>query len=134
MRRLMIAAAAASGLLIAGGELFPQASAPIDGDNAALLADDCVDDTAVAIEQAAARLPQEGGVASDAWPPHAIGGVIPPIRSVSDLFPTFDGVALDTENNRVIFSDENRHSMLVYDRTAGGSSNDVTEPVQWVFG
>ena len=86
------------------------------------------------IAQAAGRLPQEGGVASDEWPPHAMGGVIPPIRSVSDLFPTFDGVAVDTENNRVIFSDENRHSMLVYDRTAGGSSNDVTEPVQWVFG
>jgi 6-phosphogluconolactonase (cycloisomerase 2 family) len=139
MRRVLIAAAAASALLLAGGEPSPQASAPIDvsDDDAsleALLAADCVDDTAMEIAQAAGRLPQEGGVASDEWPPHAIGGVIPPIRSVSDLFPTFDGVAVDTENNRVIFSDENRHSMLVYDRTAGGSSNDVTEPVQWVFG
>src|SRR5262249_48734021 len=30
--------------------------------------------------------------------------------------------------------DENRPAMLVYDRTAGGFSNDVTEPVQWIFG
>src|SRR6185295_8030665 len=95
---------------------------------------ECVDETAGAIAQATGRLPQEGGVTSDAWPPQAIGGVIPPIRSVSDPFPTFDGIALDTENNRVIFSDENRHSLLVYDRTAGGSSNDVTEPVTWIFG
>ncbi|PYQ74109.1 MAG: hypothetical protein DMG04_11545 [Acidobacteria bacterium] len=138
MLRVLIAAAAASALLLAGAEPSPEASAPGDlADDAsleALLAADCVDDTAMEIAQAAGRLPQEGGVASDQWPPHAIGGVIPPIRSVSDLFPTFDGVAVDTENNRVIFSDENRHSMLVYDRTAGGSSNDVTEPVQWVFG
>ena len=138
MRRVLIAAAAASALLLAGAEPSPEASAPGDlADDAsleALLAADCVDDTAMEIAQAAGRLPQEGGVASDEWPPHAMGGVIPPIRSVSDLFPTFDGVAVDTENNRVIFSDENRHSMLVYDRTAGGSSNDVTEPVQWVFG
>jgi DNA-binding beta-propeller fold protein YncE len=34
----------------------------------------------------------------------------------------------------VIFSDENRHSLLVYDRTSGDTSNDPTEPAQWVFG
>src|SRR5438067_947279 len=138
MRRVLIAAAAASALLLAGAEPSPEASAPGDlADDAsleALLAADCVDDTAMECAQTAGRLPQEGGVASAQCPPHVIGGVIPPIRSVSDLFPTFDGAAVDTENNRVIFSDENRHSMLVYDRTAGGSSNDVTEPVQWVFG
>ena len=53
---------------------------------------------------------------------------------MSDLFPTFDGMALDTLNDRVIFSNENRHSLLVYDRTAGGASTEPTEPVQWVFG
>ncbi|MBI3262602.1 MAG: hypothetical protein HYZ58_05565, partial [Acidobacteria bacterium] len=60
--------------------------------------------------------------------------VIPPVRSVYDPFPTFDGIALDTVNDRVIFSDENRHSMLVYERTAGGASTDVTEPVRFIFG
>jgi 6-phosphogluconolactonase (cycloisomerase 2 family) len=137
MRRILISvAAAALGLLFAAGERSPQASAarPDDTSLEALLAADCIDDTATEIAQAVSRLPQEGGVASDEWPPHAIGGVIPPIRSVSDPFPTFDGIALDADNDRVIFSDENRHSLLVYDRTAGGTSNEPTEPVQWVFG
>src|SRR5713101_9331621 len=139
MRRILISAAAAAALLLLGGEPSPQASAGAPGTAddpsvEALLAADCDDDTAMDIAQAASRLPQEGGVASDEWPPHALGGVIPPIRSVSDPFPTFDGIALDTENDRVILSDENRHSLLVYARSAGGSSSDPTEPVQWVFG
>jgi DNA-binding beta-propeller fold protein YncE len=135
MRRIAVTVAAALVLLFARGQPPSQARGadaldPIEE----LLAEDCVDDVAVEIAQAAGRLPQEAGVASDEWPPHARGGVIPPIRSVSDPFPTFDGIALDTENDRVIFSDENRHSLLVYDRTAGGSSTEPTEPVQWVFG
>ncbi|MEP6813564.1 MAG: hypothetical protein ABI990_11290 [Actinomycetota bacterium] len=141
MRRTLIPAAAAIGLWLAVGQPFTQASAAraagASADEAsleALLAADCEDGTAATIAQAAGRLPQEAGVASDEWPPHALGGVIPPVRSVSDLFPTFDGLALDLENDRAIFSDENRHSLLVYDRTAGGSSNEQTEPVQWVFG
>ena len=154
MRRIFISILAALALLLAGGGPSPQASAAGDPDLGPyatlddLLAADCVDDAALAIAQAAARLPQtgaptartlrggveEGGVTSDDWPPHALGGVIPPIRSVSDPFPTFDGVAIDTVNDRVIFSDENRHSLLVYERTAGGVSNETTEPAQWVFG
>jgi 6-phosphogluconolactonase (cycloisomerase 2 family) len=138
MRRILISAAAALVLLVAGGERSPQANSvdAASGDPAidALLDAECVDESAMQLAQAAGRLPQEGGVASDEWPPNAIGGVLPPIRSVSDLFPTFDGVALDTENDRIIFSDENRHSLLVYERMAGGSSNEPTEPVQWVFG
>ena len=89
MRRMLISAAAALGLLLSGGAPSPQASeAPVpfitdvSGDETTLDALDCVDDTAMAIAQAADRLPQEGGVASDEWPPHAIGGVIPPVRSV----------------------------------------------------
>ncbi len=76
----------------------------------------------------------EGGVLGDEWPPDAIGGMIQPIRSVYDPFPTFDGIALDTVNDKVVFSDENRHAMLVYDRTAGSFSNDVTDTYQYVFG
>jgi 6-phosphogluconolactonase (cycloisomerase 2 family) len=139
MRRILIFAAAGLGLLLAGGapsaqNIFAPGALRDDATLEALLAADCADPAAYAIAQAAARLPQEGGVASDDWPPQAIGGVIPPIRSVSDPFPTFDGIALDIENNRVIFSDENRHSLLVYDRTAGGLSSDPTEPAQWVVG
>ena len=139
MRRILIFAAAGLVLSLAGGVPSAQNSSPPGapaGDAAldALLAADCIDAAALVIAQLAARLPQEGGVASDEWPPRAIGGVIPPIRSVADPFPTFDGVVIDAENNRVIFSDENRHSLLVYDRAAGGSSNEPTEPAQWMFG
>jgi DNA-binding beta-propeller fold protein YncE len=134
MRRVLISAIVAVAALAASWMPSTQASGSDESSLDDLLAADCVDDAALAIAQAAGRLPQEGGVASDDWPPDAIGGVIPPIRSVSDPFPTFDGLALDTVNNRVIFSDENRHSMLVYDRAAGGASNETTEPVQWVFG
>src|SRR5499426_1710178 len=138
MRRFLMVASAALAIALIGAERLTvagAASSPAgEASLAELLAVDCMDDAAMEVAQAAARLPQEGGVASDDWPPHAIGGVIPPLRSVSDPFPTFNGIALDTENDRVIFSDENRHSLLVYERTAGGSASEVTEPVQWVFG
>jgi len=134
--RLAVSAAAAV-LLLVGGRPSPEASG-VDSSSLSwlddLLAADCVDGAAQVAAQAAARLAQEGGVLAENWPPDAIGGVIPPIRSVSDPFPTFDGIALDVENDRVILSDENRHSMLVYERTAGSASKEMTEPVQYVFG
>src|SRR3989442_13276759 len=133
-RRILLPIAAAVLLLLFGGRQSPHASDLGRGSDPgldALLAEDCDDAGAQAAQ------PErfvEGGVLADNWPPNAIGGLIPPLRSVADLFPTFDGIALDTENDRVIMSDENRHSILAYERTAGGSSNEVTEPVQWVFG
>src|SRR6267142_6212560 len=143
MRRILISAAAATLLFLAGGERSPQANADGPNDMTSLddlLAEDCADDVAQTAAPTARRLRsgvEEGGVASDEWPPNAIGGVIPPIRSVSDPFPFFDDIAADTKNDRVIFSDENRHSLLVYERTAGGSepgSKDPAEPTQFVFG
>ena len=136
MRRTSLLSVAAAVLLIFGsGRPSPEASAPDSTVAADLtdstLAEDCVAD---AVALAALQSPSLGGVAADDWPPNAIVGLVPPIRSVADPFPTFDGIALDTENDRVILSDENRHSMLVYDRTAGNFSNEPTEPVQWVFG
>ena len=49
---------------------------------------------------AAAGSRSEGGVLDDAWPPDAIGGLLPPIRTVYDPFPTFDGLALDRQLQR----------------------------------
>ena len=136
LRRIVVTAAALT-LFVAGNRQAPQASGPepsmpglpdvstLDE----LAAEDCVDGSI-----AQGQTFREGGVADDKWPPGAVGGIMPPIRSVYDPFPTFDGMALDLENNRVVISDENRHSLLVYDRTAGSFSDDITEPAQWVFG
>jgi len=143
MRRIVISVAAATLLLFTSAERSPLANTDGASEMTSLedlLASACEDDVVQAGAPTARRLRggvEEGGVASDEWPPNVIGGVIPPVRSVYDPFPTFDGLAVDTENDRVIFSDENRHSLLVYERTAGGSepgSKDQTEPTQFVFG
>ena len=135
-RRIAVSIAAAATLLAAGARQVPEAREPEVSAPAwdaatldELAAEDCVDGATIPAQQF-----REGGVGDDKWPPGAIGGILPPIRSVADPFPTFDGMALDVENNRVVISDENRHSLLVYDRSAGTLSDDVTEPVQWVFG
>lgn len=69
------------------------------------------------------------------WPgKDARGGDVPPTRLVYDPYPTFDGMAVDPENDIVVFSDENRSGVLIYDRTAGGRSPAVTEPKRHVIG
>src|SRR2546428_6631981 len=45
-----------------------------------------------------------------------VGGNIKPIRTVNDPYPTFAGIAVDPVNHEVVVSDENRFSLLVYDR------------------
>lgn len=45
-------------------------------------------------------------------------GDIQPIRAVSDPYPTFAGIAIDPVNHEVVVSDENRFSLIVYDRKA----------------
>jgi DNA-binding beta-propeller fold protein YncE len=63
-----------------------------------------------------------------------LGGDIAPIRAVADPYPVFDGIALDPANNLVAISDENHHSLLVYDRSSGGKSDAVTEPRRRIMG
>jgi DNA-binding beta-propeller fold protein YncE len=43
-------------------------------------------------------------------------GNIRPIRTVNDPYPTFAGIAVDPVNHEVVVSDENRFSLIVYDR------------------
>src|SRR5712692_6529427 len=64
----------------------------------------------------------------------AIGGDLAPLRSVVDPYPTFNGVAVDAENNRVVMSDENRKSVLSYDRAGGSNSAAVTPPMRQITG
>ena len=66
--------------------------------------------------------------------PASLGGELPPLRLVSDPYPTFNGIALDTGNNRILMSDENRKSVLVYDRAGGSKSSAVTSPLRQVIG
>jgi DNA-binding beta-propeller fold protein YncE len=66
--------------------------------------------------------------------PASLGGELPPVRLVSDPYPTFNGIALDPANNRIAMSDENRKSVLVYDRAAGSASSLATSPLRQVIG
>ena len=63
-----------------------------------------------------------------------LGDDLSPIRSVMDPYPTFNGIALDAKNNRVALSDENRKSVLVYNRSAGSNSDVATSERQQIIG
>ncbi len=64
----------------------------------------------------------------------SISGELPPVRLVTDPYPTFNGIALDSVNNRIAMSDENRKSVLVYDRAGGNSSSSITSPLRQIIG
>lgn len=84
-----------------------------------------------------AQRPAGGALAVPAdWPgKDVIGGDVPPTRLVADPYPTFDGLAVDPENNVVVMSDENRSGLLIYERTAGSSdSMEITEPKRHIIG
>ncbi len=80
----------------------------------------------------------EGGPGVLAAPQNPAGasteGALPPLRYVIDPYPTFNGIVLDTHSNRVLLSDENRKSVLTYDRSAGGNSSGVTSPMWQIIG
>ncbi len=61
-------------------------------------------------------------------------GELPPLRYVIDPYPTFNGIVLDPRGNRVIMSDENRKSVLTYERSAGSNSPAVTSPMWQIIG
>ena len=46
-----------------------------------------------------------------------LGGDVAPARVLRDPFPTFNGIAIDPENNLVVASDSNLKSVLVYERS-----------------
>jgi DNA-binding beta-propeller fold protein YncE len=78
--------------------------------------------------------PNSGGSEPYEEAPASLGGELPPIRLVADPYPTFNGIALDTANNRIAMSDENRKSLMVYDSAGGNSSSVVTSPLRQVIG
>ncbi len=78
---------------------------------------------------------QSGDGSPRGWPGKAtLGGNIAPTGAVADPWPTFDGMGVDSENGIVAMSDENRHGLLIYDRTAGSQSTKITPPLGRVIG
>ena len=66
--------------------------------------------------------------------PKPAGGDLIPLRQVSDPYPVFNGIAVDSLNNLVAMSDVNKKSLLSYDRTADSARGALTPPRRQVFG
>lgn len=62
------------------------------------------------------------------------GGDLIPIRQVSDLYPVFNGIAIDPANKLVAMTDVNRKSLLTYSRLDESRGGEITAPKQQVFG
>lgn len=50
-----------------------------------------------------------------------------PLRVIGDPNPSFGGVWVDTVNDEIVVSDDNRHSVRVYARTASGPASPLRE-------
>ena len=76
--------------------------------------------------------------AAQAWPDwaraHVAGGDVPPIRVISDPYPTLHSVAVDPINNRVFVSDPNRHALWSYDRLAASKGSEAVTPLTGIRG
>src|SRR5260370_1301373 len=140
MTRRMILSIASSGLILLAGSLpafetlsygeFPPASekagTSFSASDIGNGEEDCLNEVV--------NLP-EANPAADEWPgAGSVGGDVAPVRSILDPYPTFDGIAVDTQNNKVVMSDENRHCLLVYDRSSGNMSDDMTQPARQILG
>lgn len=73
------------------------------------------------------------------WPPGwktaaMAGGDVPPARVISDPYPTLHSVVIDSERNRVFFSDPNRHALWSYDRVAASKGREQVEPLTGIRG
>ncbi len=63
-----------------------------------------------------------------------LGGDIAPARAVLDPHPTFNGIAVDSQNHIVMMTDSNRKSLLVYDRNPNHAEAGITIPKHQVIG
>ena len=62
------------------------------------------------------------------------GGDVSSVNCVSDPYPEFNGIAVDPDNNEVLVSDQNRKSLMIYDRRSGSRSPEMTEPMRRIVG
>jgi DNA-binding beta-propeller fold protein YncE len=69
------------------------------------------------------------------WPgKETVGGNVPAVRVVYDPHPTFNGMAVDPQNNVVIFSDENQEGLLSYQLTDGSHARETTPARRHILG
>ena len=54
-------------------------------------------------------------------------GNIAPIRVIWDRYPVYAGVAVDSVNDKVVMTDDNNFSVLLYDRDVPGDTEEITE-------
>src|SRR3984893_5802503 len=59
---------------------------------------------------------------------------IPPVRTIADPYPEFNGIAVDPENGFVGVTDPNRKSLLLYDGKRGNNGSAATVPLHQVIG
>jgi DNA-binding beta-propeller fold protein YncE len=140
-RRAALAMAVGLFLLYAArGSLAPAIAARMaPSASAVLCADDAQSATPPAAPRHTSRRARAEATEPEAVPPdwpgrEVLGGDIPPVRTIADPHPTFDGLAIDAENGWVVMSDENRHGLLAYDRASGDLSDNVTTPVRHLLG
>ena len=62
------------------------------------------------------------------------GTDLPALRQLYDPYSTFSEIAVDPENNRVVVSDINRKSILLYDRSSGSDSAEISQPRSQIIG
>ena len=143
VRRLPLAAIATSVLVLGGegasGLISPQMAMPLLKSTEpaeVCLLPNARNSAEYQAARAQAGAEKTGALAVPAdWPGReATGGDVPPLRIVTDPYPTFDGLAVDPVNNVVVMSDENRSGLLIYDRTSGGQSRGITEPKRHIIG
>jgi DNA-binding beta-propeller fold protein YncE len=59
---------------------------------------------------------------------------IPPVRTIADPYPEYNGIAVDPENGFVGVTDPNRKSLLLYDGKRGNNGTAATVPLRQVIG
>jgi len=59
----------------------------------------------------------------------------PPLRYIQDAYASFSGVSVDPVHNEVVFNDENKFRVMVYDRLANTPApGEVTQPKRAIGG
>ncbi|HEX6463415.1 MAG TPA: hypothetical protein VFZ98_03135, partial [Vicinamibacterales bacterium] len=101
-----------------------QAQASAGSDNICTMDDRAAQEQNAAAAQAA-KLAKTADTPSDQ----------PPLRMVVDPYPSFNGVVVDTSGDRLMMSDTNRKSLLIYPRTAGSAAAKAADaPTQQIMG